>query len=420
MTTRSPFSRPLTFFSPLKNFYMAQPEKAPWIIPNLLPPGLTLLTGAPCSGKTSLACQLMLHIALGLDAFKGADNLRASSPGHVLYLGLELSSQRIGELCQRFLAAHPDTVIPPHVSATNTIKPLTPDEGLRELQEEFARHPDLRLLVIDNLDTLRLRFKGNDRKLFALLRSIAEQQNISILLLHTARASSPLVAYADHHLHISRHAVASYYQVDVLGDSTAHASYQLHCPLDGIHFRLATLDECLALDLGGTQKMLTQERVVIIRLFEASNCALTPSQVAAMLKLDRESVKLVMDKMLRANLLCSPSPLHYALNPSLKPILTSLRAQYPIQLDIDMTIIPLPIELKTHTQTAKAAPQSSTSPTSKADAKSAAANIDPGTKTAANRPTPVSEQHQSAPIPDTPTPKLNRAQRRALKFKGKR
>lgn len=78
---------------------------------------------------------------------------------------------------------------------TNTWHALTPEEGLKELRGWFDLYPDKRLLVIDNLVDLRTLFKGNDRKLFSLLRSMAEQENISILLLHTCRASSPLVSY---------------------------------------------------------------------------------------------------------------------------------------------------------------------------------------------------------------------------------
>lgn len=344
MSTEHPFTRPFQPFRSLAKLPPTRIDAASWPIPDVLPPGLTLLTGESYSGKTSLAYQLALCAAQGRSAFHEDDETERP-PRHVLFLGLDSSSDHLGSLAQRYLDLHPETALPEQMYVTNTWKELTPEEGLAELQAEFDSHPDVCLFVIDNLANLRTLFRGNDRKLFALLRSLAEQRGIGILLLHSAKASTPLVTYVDHHLHLKRLAISCYYHLDAVGHLLAPTAYQLYCPSNGIDFQLVNRDEEYALATHGGQRMPTPERMALLSVFEICDKeVLTPSQIAAALDLDEYSVKHILGKMLRAHLLISPARQRYALSPSIKPLLRALFDQYPFLPDFAVEELPPPTE----------------------------------------------------------------------------
>lgn len=171
MTMDQPFARPVMPLGSLQAFQQAQVQPAPWPIPHLLGPGLTLMTGDVFGGTSPLAYQWLLHLALGECAITGAEETQ-TTPQRVLYLALDASASHLSTLNEHFLAAHPGLTMPKTVLMTNTWKPLTTDEGLRELSETLTTYTDARVLVIDNLNALRPLFKGSDRKLLALLRAI--------------------------------------------------------------------------------------------------------------------------------------------------------------------------------------------------------------------------------------------------------
>jgi hypothetical protein len=145
-------------FTTVNQFHVPKEQRGRWAIPNLLSPGLTLLTGETRSGKTSLAYQLMMSVGAGQSALDGTSEFTAT-PGTVFYLGLDLSASRLDDMRLRFQAACPDTTLPGNVMITNTWHALTPEEGLKELRGWFDLYPDKRLLVIDNLVALRTLFK---------------------------------------------------------------------------------------------------------------------------------------------------------------------------------------------------------------------------------------------------------------------
>ncbi|EFH87036.1 helix-turn-helix domain-containing ATP-binding protein [Ktedonobacter racemifer] len=254
-----------------------------------------------------------------------------STRGRAFYLGLDHSLLRLHDLRSRLLAAQPGTPPPNNLFFTNTWAPLTPTEGLPELQSWLSNYSDIRLLVIDNLASLRPLFKGNDRELLALLRRLAEQQNISILVLHTCKRSSSLIASVDHHLHLKRLPVSNYYHLDILGSSLAPFSLTLHCPTSHIHFRHTSLAESLALTTLSAHKALTPERLAILHLIHTCEHPLSPAQITAALGLDYTCVRPLLSKMVKANLLTTISHGRYTLHPFIKPLVPELLAQHPCQ-----------------------------------------------------------------------------------------
>jgi hypothetical protein len=65
-------------------------DPVPWIVPDYLPPGLTIISGKPKVGKSWLALQLALSVMTGGMAFEKQVN-----QGKVLYLALEDSERRL-------------------------------------------------------------------------------------------------------------------------------------------------------------------------------------------------------------------------------------------------------------------------------------------------------------------------------------
>ena len=128
------FARPFMPFTGLNDLIQPSRITSIWPIHNLLPIGLTLLSGESRSGKTSLALQLMLNVTQGQSSFAGEvrDDSQPfkSTRGHAFYLGLDHSLLRLHEHRSRLLSAQPGTPPPNNLFFTNTWTPLTPTEGL--------------------------------------------------------------------------------------------------------------------------------------------------------------------------------------------------------------------------------------------------------------------------------------------------
>ncbi|GHO53092.1 AAA family ATPase [Ktedonobacter robiniae] len=93
------FARPDMPFTAFSDLPVFLPTHESWIIQNLLPVGLTFLSGDPRSGKSSLALQLMLDIATATPPFATQDpaldvasQYLRPSYGTIFYLALETQS----------------------------------------------------------------------------------------------------------------------------------------------------------------------------------------------------------------------------------------------------------------------------------------------------------------------------------------
>ncbi|GHO44839.1 AAA family ATPase [Ktedonospora formicarum] len=112
--TRS-INTPITEFLPPAHF------RVPMIIHNLLPTGLTLLTGASHSGRTSLALHLALDIATGEPALNSRvpslhddhQPYRTAFGSHIHYLALDSSEENLQQTTARLFKSRPSR---PHSS----------------------------------------------------------------------------------------------------------------------------------------------------------------------------------------------------------------------------------------------------------------------------------------------------------------
>jgi hypothetical protein len=165
---------------------------AKWIVPDLLPEGVTLLAGKPKIGKTWLAQGLAVAIATGGVAL-GSKRVER---GEVLYLALEDNKRRLHKRFKKLVTEDP----PQGLSAAVEWPGL--DVGGDEwIAGWCATHPDARLVVIDTLKKVRPRTSGQrsvydvDYESLEPLVPIANEYGVGILVLHHLRkmdADDPL------------------------------------------------------------------------------------------------------------------------------------------------------------------------------------------------------------------------------------
>ena len=158
-----------------------------WIIPGILPQGITLFAGRPMLGKTQLILEWSLALAGGvsvLDKFP-------VEPGGVLFFGLEDSIQSMYARAHSILH---DRAIPSDFAWTSNWSRLNAG-GLADLEEWLDIHPETRLVVVDALVRVHTFTRASptlrDYTILTPLRRIAEQYHVSVLVLHHLRKSRP-------------------------------------------------------------------------------------------------------------------------------------------------------------------------------------------------------------------------------------
>ncbi len=153
-----------------------------WIIPDLLPAGLSLLAGASKTGKSWLCLWLCLQLARGGEVWG-----RSTEPQTVLYLCLEDTYARI----QARLFHLTDDVVPSRLYFQTGCESI--GEGLELQLEKFLRqHPDTALIVIDTLQKVRAADPSSgayasDYQDMSALKSLADRHRIGMLLVHHLR-----------------------------------------------------------------------------------------------------------------------------------------------------------------------------------------------------------------------------------------
>ena len=162
-----------------------------WLVPDLLPTGLSLLAGASKSGKSWLCLWLCLQLAQGGEIWG-----RAVQPQTVFYLSLEDTPRRI----QNRLSRLTEAPVPSRLYFQTRCEAI--GEGLEfELELFLAKHPETGLIVIDTLQKVRIDTQNSgvyagDYQDMSALKSLADRYNVGILAVHHLRkqgASDPFL-----------------------------------------------------------------------------------------------------------------------------------------------------------------------------------------------------------------------------------
>ena len=155
-----------------------------WLIPDVLPQGLAILCASSKVGKSWMAMQMCLAISRGKEFLDYASN-----QGGCLYLALEDGIFRLKDRLNKVLDGGK--------APSNfylSIKANGLDGGLiKQLDEEFEEHPDIKLIIIDTLQKVRGSAKkdeiayATDYRELGALKEYADNKRICIFLIHHLR-----------------------------------------------------------------------------------------------------------------------------------------------------------------------------------------------------------------------------------------
>ena len=150
-----------------------------WIVPDLLPAGITVLAGSPKSGKSWLALDLALSVASGAE-FLGQD----TQGGDVLYYALEDSVTRLQGRVNSILRDRPAP------DALHLAFALNHDQMVGALRDAISWH-NPSLVVIDTVGRLGVKSTSHYDAVYAELSAIkliADEAGISIVCVtHTRK-----------------------------------------------------------------------------------------------------------------------------------------------------------------------------------------------------------------------------------------
>ncbi|NMC34029.1 MAG: AAA family ATPase [Veillonellaceae bacterium] len=158
---------------------------AKWAVPSLIPEGLTILAGAPKTGKSFFALSVCLSIAQGGIALSAIE----TSPGEVLLIALEDPMRRLQERIESLALGE---AWPERLHILNEC-PRAHEGGVAFLDNWLEEHPDTRLVVIDTFQKFRKPQGGNsnayevDYEAAGGLKAIADKHGVGILVLHHTR-----------------------------------------------------------------------------------------------------------------------------------------------------------------------------------------------------------------------------------------
>lgn len=155
-----------------------------WLIPDVLPQGLAILCASSKVGKSWMAMQMCLAISRGKEFLDYASNQAGC-----LYLALEDGIFRLKDRLNKVLdggKAQSNFYL--------SIKANGLDGGLiKQLDEEFEEHPDIKLIIIDTLQKVRGSAKkdeiayATDYRELGALKEYADNKRICIFLIHHLR-----------------------------------------------------------------------------------------------------------------------------------------------------------------------------------------------------------------------------------------
>ena len=119
----------------------------PWVVPGLLPAGLTVLAASPKVGKSWLALAISLAVATGGTVFD-----REVAQGDVLHLALEDGDRRLQSRLRKLGARLNDPALSRFEYQTQW---AAGQQGADDIKKWIDSHPNARLVVIDVYANLR-------------------------------------------------------------------------------------------------------------------------------------------------------------------------------------------------------------------------------------------------------------------------
>jgi AAA domain len=161
-------------------------KTAHFLVPNLIPEGLTILAGRPKVGKSWLALDIALAVAGGRIIL---GDIKPES-GDVLYCALEDSQRRLQNRLKRIAPGLNEW--PERLTLTTEWRRLD-DRGAEDIREWAREVSKPRLVILDTLASVRPERSGKetqydgDYKALRELHAWANERGIAVLVLHHTR-----------------------------------------------------------------------------------------------------------------------------------------------------------------------------------------------------------------------------------------
>ncbi len=285
---------PIPLTALLSTYDTDQPETQ-WLIPNMLPIGLTILYGPPRIGKSWFTLHLALSIALGESVL----GQLPTTPNDVLYLGLQDTPQQMCARTRKLLATRPT---PTNLTWTNQWNTSSSDtDPIPTLDLWLTEHPHTHLLVIDSLQQLTPTPSSlsiqQELLLLHQLKSLANHHRIAILI---TSQYAPKLNRTIHNEYPHAHALANATlvlkpdpgQTDaillVTGTDLPDQELSLHLPTDTMSWTL--------IGPASDHRLSLARQDILALLQEHRDGPLRPKEVAALLHKDvRAITKLLFD-----------------------------------------------------------------------------------------------------------------------------
>ena len=274
-----------------------------WVVPGILPEGVTLLAGKPKLGKSWLALGVAIAVASGGVAL----GIKPVEAGDVLYMALEDNRRRLRKRFGKLLTGDG----PEHLDIA-TECPRMDEGGAEQLERWLEEHPSARLVVVDILKRVRPRASTNrsvydaDYEALEAMQRLAGEYGFSILVVHHLRkmgAADPLDEVSG-----STGLSGGADGVLVFKRDRGRADAYLH-----VTGREIEEEAELALRWDAEEYRVSQERQDIIRVVDEAGEPMAPKDVAELLDKSPNAVKYLMWRMSKDGQLASVSKGRYSL-----------------------------------------------------------------------------------------------------------
>lgn len=272
---------------------------AVFVVPSILPVGLTLLAGRPKLGKSWLCLDVAAAIAAGGEVLG-----RAVTAGDVLYLALEDGPRRLQERLTKMLGG---ASAPPRLHLATACQSL--DAGGATAVESWIKSvPAPRLIIVDVFQRIRPkpqsggRLYADDYTSVLPLKVLADEFNIAVIAVtHTRKAeagvdpfdaisaTTGLVGAADHALILDRSSTG----LTLYGRGRDVEEFDLAVRFDPSTARWTVIGDREAVNRSDT-------RNAIIAALNAAGEALGPAEIARRAALSEQVVRQRLSAIVRA------------------------------------------------------------------------------------------------------------------------
>jgi hypothetical protein len=290
-----------------------------WVVPDILPEGVTILGGKPKMGKSWLALGLGIAVASGGIAL----GVKPVERGEVLYLALEDNRRRLQKRLRKLLTAEPPARL--HIA---TEWSRMDESGDEDLGEWLAGHPEARLVVVDILKKVRPKASVHrsvyeaDYEALEAMQGLAGKYGIALLVVHHLRklgASDPLDELSG-----STGLSGGADGILVLKRDRGRADAYLHVTGREIEeeteLALRWNADLASWTLAGDAEeyRLSEERQAVLGVLGRAAGPMSPKEIAEALDKSVGSIKVLLGEMVKAGQVANPSYGKYAL-PSTNP-----------------------------------------------------------------------------------------------------